>query len=129
MIARDGVRLGAPVTAGGRILTPVIRVRYSLAGPAGLGSVEPLGLLVKEDGQETFYSFDPTLDWDQVVVRLETDGGGTPASPVEGETECGTSSFGPSDPRRSMRAYITKIVTITRKYICIAENANFEETK
>lgn len=126
MISRDGVRLGDPVIVGGRVLVPVVRVRYTLAGPAGFGSVEPLGFKVEEDGQETFYSFDPSLDWDAVVARLETDGGVRPASPGEGETGCGTSSSGPSDPRRSMRAYITRIVTITRKYICIAENSTFE---
>ncbi len=126
MISRDGVRLGDPVIVGGRVLVPVVRVRYTLAGPAGFGSVEPLGFKVEEAGQELFYSFDPSLDWDQIVARFDTDVGVRPTSHGEGERGCGTSSSAPSDPRRSMRAYITRIVTITRKYICIAENSTFE---
>ncbi|HOT95159.1 MAG TPA: hypothetical protein PK089_08240 [Methanoregulaceae archaeon] len=128
MIARDSVRLGAPVSAGGRLLTPVVRVRYTLAGTGGFGSVEPLGLLVGESGETTFYPFDPSFDWDRVSAALREDEPATPSAGQEG-AGCGTPPAKTSDLRTSMRAHIAKFVTITRKYISFAENPGFGRTR
>lgn len=71
MIAVDAVRLGRPVEAAGRVLTPVLRVRYTVAGTGGAGSVAPLGVVSEGDGGAFFYAFDPLKGWDWVSGRLE----------------------------------------------------------
>ncbi len=71
MIAKDAVRFGASVEAGGRVLTPVVRVRYTVVGMAGFGAVEPLGFVLEEDGETSYYSFDLLRGWDWVRARLE----------------------------------------------------------
>ena len=129
MITCDAVRLGDPVIAGDRVLTPVVRVQYTLASMAGIGSVEPLGLLVDESSEKIFYPFDPELDWSRISAMLEEGNGPPPPSPGQGEAGCGTSTPGPSDLRISVRAHITKFVTIARKYISFAENQNFDGRK
>ena len=72
MNATDAVRFGTPVAAGGRVLTPIIRVRYTVVGLASFGAVEPLGFLLEEDGETSYYSFDLLRGWDWVRARLET---------------------------------------------------------
>jgi len=71
VIATDGVRLGPPVEAAGRVLTPVFRVRYTVAGPGGFGAVEPVGVVLEEAGETFFYAFDLLKGWDWVSTRLE----------------------------------------------------------
>ena len=76
MIATDGVRLGDPVEAAGRVLTPVLHVRYTVAGAdpggaGGFGAVEPLGLVLEEAGETFYYAFDLLRGWDWVSARLE----------------------------------------------------------
>lgn len=76
MIAKDAVRLGDPVEAAGRVLTPVLRVRYTVAGAdpgaaGGFGAVEPLGVVLEEAGETFFYAFDLLRGWDWVSARLE----------------------------------------------------------
>lgn len=71
MIVEDAVRLGSPLEVGGRRLTPVVRVRYTVPGMAGFGSVEPLGFVLEEAGETSYYSFDPLRGWGWVRVRLE----------------------------------------------------------
>lgn len=75
MIAIDEVRLGDPFEAAGRVLTPVLRVRYTVvAGPGGaggFGGVEPLGIVLEEAGETFYLPFDPQRDWDWVSARLE----------------------------------------------------------
>lgn len=76
MTVRDSFRLGPPVEAAGRVLTPVIRVRYTVenAGPGGaggFGAVEPLGLVLEVSGRTYFFAFDPLMAWDWVAERLE----------------------------------------------------------
>ena len=71
MIATDAVRLGNPVEAAGRVLTPVLHIRYTIAGPAGFGAVEPVGLVLEEAGGTFFYAFDLLKGWDWVSARLE----------------------------------------------------------
>ncbi|MEN6518526.1 MAG: hypothetical protein ABFC38_10075 [Methanospirillum sp.] len=75
MIAKDAVRLGNPVETAGRVLTPVLRIRYTVAGAdpgvGGFGSVEPLGLVLEEAGGTFFYAFDLLKGWDWVSARLE----------------------------------------------------------
>lgn len=76
MIAKDAVRLGDPVEAAGRVLTPVLRVRYTVAGvdpggAGGFGAVEPLGLVLEEAGETSYYAFDRLRGWDWVSARLE----------------------------------------------------------
>jgi hypothetical protein len=75
MIVRDLVRLGNPVEAAGRVLTPVLRVRYTIVGDSSaagaFGAVEPLGVMLEEAGQTFFYAFDLLRGWDWVSARLE----------------------------------------------------------
>ena len=75
MIATDAVRLGNPVATAGRILTPVLRVRYTIAGAdpeiGGFGRVEPVGFVLEEAGRTFFYAFDLLKGWDWVSGRLE----------------------------------------------------------
>ncbi len=71
MIAVDAVRLGRPVEAAGRVLTPVLRVRYTVAGTGGAGSVAPLGVVLEEAGETFFFAFDLLKGWDWVSGRLE----------------------------------------------------------
>lgn len=72
MIAKDAVRLGAPVEAAGRRVRPVLRVRYMvLDATAGFGAVEPLGVLVEEGDASRYYPFDLLRSWDWVAARLE----------------------------------------------------------
>lgn len=70
MIVRETVRLGEPVMAAGRVLTPVLRVRYTVAGGAGFGAVEPLGIVVEEAGETVFFGFDLLRGWDWIAGRL-----------------------------------------------------------
>ena len=74
-MARDEVRFGDPIEAAGRVLTPVLRVRYTVvAGPAGaggFGAVEPLGIVLEEAGETFYLPFDPQRDWDWIAARLE----------------------------------------------------------
>ena len=75
MTVRDSLRLGQPVEAAGRVLTPVLHVRYTVegAGPGGaggIGAVEPLGLVLEESGMTYFFAFDPLRGWDWVAKRL-----------------------------------------------------------
>lgn len=75
MITKEAVRLGNPVELAGRVMTPVIRVRYTVAGAdpgvGGFASVEPLGVVLEETGGMFFYAFDPLTAWDWISVRLE----------------------------------------------------------
>jgi hypothetical protein len=76
VIATDAVRLGPPVEAAGRVLTPVLRVRYTVAGAdpggaGGFGAVEPLGVVLEEGGRTFFYAFDLLRGWDWILPRLE----------------------------------------------------------
>jgi hypothetical protein len=75
VIAKDAVRLGNPVETAGRVLTPVLRIRYTVAGAdpgvGGFGTVEPLGLVLEEAGTMFFYAFDPLKGWDWVSARLD----------------------------------------------------------
>lgn len=76
MIAKDAVRLGDPVEAAGRVVTPVLRVRYTVAGAdpggaGGFGAVEPLGIVLEEAGETFYYTFDLLRGWDWVSARLE----------------------------------------------------------
>lgn len=75
MIMRDGVRLGSPVKATGRILTPVLRVRYTIGSEGSVagafGAVEPVGLVLEEAGETFFFAFDLLKGWDWVSARLE----------------------------------------------------------
>jgi hypothetical protein len=76
MIAHDTLRLGSPVEAMGRVLTPVLRVRYTITGAdpggaGGFGAVEPLGVVLEEAGETFFYAFDLLKGWDWISARLE----------------------------------------------------------
>ncbi len=75
----DAVRLGIPVRAGGRVLTPVLRVRYAVyntgpGGAGGVGAVEPLGVVLEDSGETLFYAFDLLEGWDRVSTRLDLRG-------------------------------------------------------
>ena len=76
MIEHDGYRLGSPVEAAGRILTPVLHVRYLVGGGSSpvagaFGAIEPVGVVLEEAGGTFFYSFDLLRDWSWVEARLE----------------------------------------------------------
>ena len=75
MIVRDTLRLGSPVEAAGRVLTPVLRVRYTIGGDSSaagaFGAVEPLGVVLEEAGETVFYAFDLLRGWDWISARLE----------------------------------------------------------
>ncbi|NLX50405.1 MAG: hypothetical protein GXY82_11180 [Methanospirillum sp.] len=71
MKALDAVRFGEPVEAAGRVVTPVIRVRYAVTGVGGSGSVEPLGLIFREDESVHYYPFSPGWGWEEVAARLD----------------------------------------------------------
>ena len=75
MIVRDMVRLGNPVEAAGRILTPVLRVRYTIGGDnsaaGAFGAVEPVGVVLEEAETTYFFAFDLLKGWDWVSARLE----------------------------------------------------------
>lgn len=75
MIVRDVVRLGDPVEAAGRVLTPVLRVRYTIGADSSaagaFGAVEPVGVVLEEAGGTFFYAFDLLRGWDWVSARLE----------------------------------------------------------
>jgi uncharacterized spore protein YtfJ len=71
VIGKDVIRLGDPVSSGDRVITPVMRVRYTLTGGAGFGSVEPVGLVVEEGGETVYYPFDPLRGWEWVASRLD----------------------------------------------------------
>ena len=74
MIAIDEVRLGDPFELAGRVLTPVLRVRYTVVatpgGAGGFGGVEPLGIVLEEAGETFYYAFDLLRGWDWVSARL-----------------------------------------------------------
>jgi hypothetical protein len=75
MIVRDMVRLGNPVEAAGRVLTPVLRVRYTLVGDSSsagaFGAVEPVGVVLEEAEKTYFFAFDLLKGWDWVLAHLE----------------------------------------------------------
>lgn len=75
MIVRDAVRLGPPIEAAGRVLTPVFRVRYTIGSDISVagafGAVEPVGVVLEEAGGTFFYAFDLQGGWDWVSTRLE----------------------------------------------------------
>jgi hypothetical protein len=75
MIAHDGVRLGRPIEAAGRTLTPVLHVRYTIGSGStvagAFGAVEPVGVVLEEAGHTIFYAFDLLRGWDWVEPRLE----------------------------------------------------------
>lgn len=76
MMVRDSFRLGQSVEAAGRVLTPVLRVRYTVEGAdpgvaGGFGAVEPLGVVLEEAGGTYFFAFDLLRGWDSFASRLE----------------------------------------------------------
>jgi hypothetical protein len=75
MIVRDLVRLGIPFEAAGRVLTPVLRVRYTIVGESSaagaFGSVEPVGIVLEEADRTYFFAFDLLKGWDWVQARLD----------------------------------------------------------
>jgi hypothetical protein len=71
----DAVRLGPSLEAGGRVLTPVLRVRYTVygtdpGGAGGFGAVEPLGFVLEDSGETFFFAFELLKSWDWVSARL-----------------------------------------------------------
>jgi hypothetical protein len=75
MITRDTVRLGAPVKAAGRVLTPVLHIRYTIgsgsSSAGAFGAVDPVGVVLEEAGATFYFAFDLLKGWDWVSARLE----------------------------------------------------------